>query len=135
MIRILFVDDEPEIHSITKQYLEVHPDFLVDTVDSAKNALIFLQTNSYNAIIAEYGMPDIEGVAHLRKVRSTHPHIPFIFFIGHGKEEVAIGALNNGADFYLQKGVNPSDQYADLAKKNSICRLPKKIRDRSFQKE
>lgn len=39
-----------------------------------------------------------------KEVRSFNENIPFIVFTGRGREEVVIEALNNGADFYLQKG-------------------------------
>ncbi|MFA6673443.1 MAG: PAS domain S-box protein, partial [Methanoculleus sp.] len=47
--------------------------------------------------------------------------MPFIIFTGRGREEVAIEALNNGADFYLQKGGDPKTQFSELA--NAVRQL------------
>ena len=43
--------------------------------------------------------------------------IPFILFTGRGREEVVIEAINNGVDFYLQKGGDPKAQFAELGHK------------------
>lgn len=62
-------------------------------------------------------MPEMDGLALLRKVRESWPDIPFILFTGRGREEVVIEALNRGADFYLQKGGDPKAQFTELAHK------------------
>jgi len=95
--------------------LLIYPDFIVDTVDSAHVAYSLLEKNSYNAIISDYFMPDMDGITFLRKVRSFNPYIPFIIFTGHGNEEVAIEAVNNGADFYLKKSYDVGSQFFELA--------------------
>ncbi len=43
--------------------------------------------------------------------------MPFILFTGKGGEEVAIEALNAGADFYIRKGDSPRAQFAELETK------------------
>jgi PAS domain S-box-containing protein len=60
-------------------------------------------------------MPETDGIAFLKEVRLRFGDIPFILFTGRGREEVAIEAINNGADFYLQKGGDASAQFAELA--------------------
>ena len=42
---------------------------------------------------------------------------PSFFFTGKGREEVVIDAINNGADFYLQKGGDPKSQFVELKHK------------------
>ena len=62
-------------------------------------------------------MPEMDGIEFLKKVRATDKHIPFIMFTGRGREEIAIEAFENGADFYLQKGGDPNAQFAELVHK------------------
>ena len=57
-------------------------------------------------------MPDTDGIAFLRKIRESSD-IPFILFTGRGREEVVIDAINNGVDFYLQKGGDPKSQFVE----------------------
>jgi len=117
MFSILYVDDEPMLLELAKVFLERSGDFQVDTVTSAPAALDILTRTSYDCIISDYQMPVMDGIAFLKTVRSRGSVVPFIIFTGKGREEVVIEALNNGADFYLQKGGDPKAQFAELGHK------------------
>jgi PAS domain S-box-containing protein len=115
MYHILYVDDEPGLLEIGKLFLEDDRQFNVDTITSAPAALTLLNTKTYNAIISDYEMPKMNGIEFLKTIRSSGKTIPFILFTGRGREEVVIQALNEGADFYLQKGGEPVSQFTELA--------------------
>jgi PAS domain S-box-containing protein len=117
MYSILYVDDEPMLLELARLFLEKTGDFRVDTVISAKEALDILAKTSYDCIISDYQMPEMDGIVFLKTFRSKGNVAPFIIFTGKGREEVVIEALNNGADFYLQKGGDPKSQFAELAHK------------------
>jgi PAS domain S-box-containing protein len=112
---VLYVDDEPGLLEVGKLFLEQSGQFSVDTITSAPAALALLQEKIYDAIISDYQMPVMDGIGFLKKVRSSGNTIPFILFTGRGREEVVIQALNEGADFYLQKGGEPVAQFTELA--------------------
>ncbi|WP_128694256.1 hybrid sensor histidine kinase/response regulator [Methanoculleus taiwanensis] len=117
-IRVLYVDDEPALLEIGKLFLEkTGEEFVVDTLTSATEALTRIPTEQYDAVISDYQMPDMDGIEFLRRVRSLGNTIPFILLTGRGREEVVIEAINNGVDFYLQKGGQPRAQFAELAHK------------------
>ncbi len=115
MYRILYVDDEPGLLEIGKLFLENGGQFSVDIKTSASAALMLLSSTNFDAIISDYQMPVMDGIEFLKKVRSSGSTIPFILFTGRGREEVVIQALNEGADFYLQKGGEPLAQFTELA--------------------
>jgi PAS domain S-box-containing protein len=117
MFSILYVDDESMLLELAKLFLEKTGDFRVDTVTSATEALDKLAKTSYDCIISDYQMPVMDGIVFLKTFRSTGNVAPFIIFTGKGREEVVIEALNNGADFYLQKGGDPKSQFVELAHK------------------
>lgn len=117
MISVLYVDDEPDLLDLGKIFLETTPGFTVDTLISAVTALAVIPEKQYDAIVSDYQMPEMDGIAFLKAVRSSGNTIPFILFTGRGREEVVIQALNEGADFYLQKGGEPTSQFAELAHK------------------
>jgi PAS domain S-box-containing protein len=116
-IKVIYVDDEPGLLEIAQLFLEETGDFQVSTSTSAKKALDSSAIPSYDLILSDYQMPEMDGIAFLREVRHRYGDIPFILFTGRGREEVVIDAINNGADFYLQKGGDPTAQFAELAHK------------------
>jgi len=103
MYNILYVDDEPDILELGTEFLESDGTFTVDTFPSAGEALDRLQTTQYDAIVSDYKMPEMDGLAFLTTLRAGGNTTPFILFTGKGQEDVVIEALNSGADFYLKK--------------------------------
>jgi PAS domain S-box-containing protein len=116
-IRVLYVDDEPDLLEIAKIILEKGGAFSVDTLSSAPEALEQVDAERYDAIISDYQMPEMDGIIFLRQLRALGNATPFIIFTGKGREEIAIQALNEGADFYIQKGGDIRSQFTELAHK------------------
>lgn len=129
MIDVLLVDDEPTLLDLTKIFLERNGEFRIDTSISVADAMEKMQVASYDAIVSDYEMPGMDGIEFLKSVRSSDSKIPFIIFTGKGREEVVIEAINNGADFYLQKGGAPKAQFAELTHKIVQCVEKKKAED------
>ncbi|MCK9581052.1 MAG: PAS domain S-box protein [Methanoregula sp.] len=115
MIFVLYVDDEQLLLDIAQAFLEQTGEFTVEISPSVKEALDALAIRSYDVIVSDYHMPGMDGITFLKTVRERYDDIPFILFTGRGREEVVIDAINNGADFYLQKGGDPQSQFAELA--------------------
>lgn len=114
-IKVLAVDDEPDLGILSKEFLEVSGDIEVDVIYSVREARTALLEKRYDAIVSDYQMPDEDGIQFLKSLRVVGDNIPFILFTGKGREEVVIEALNNGADSYLQKGGMPAPMYVELA--------------------
>lgn len=117
MISVLYVDDDPTLRDIGKIFLEKIGNFTVETCSSAPEALERLEKVSYHAVLSDYDMPEMNGIQFLKEVRSRYPTLPFVIFTGRGREDVVVEALNNGVDFYLQKGGEPKSQFAELSHK------------------
>jgi len=113
---VLHVDDESVILMVTKAFLEKY-NCSVDGALSAEEALVKLQHNSYDVIVSDYEMSEMDGITLLKAIREKNPDIPFIIFTGKGREDVVIEALNEGADYYLQKGGEPDAMFRELAHK------------------
>ena len=121
MISVLYVDDEPSLLEIGKLFLEKTGQFSVETCTSPLKAREILASTRYDAIVSDYQMPEMDGIAFLKYIRSQGQNLPFILFTGKGREEVVIEALNNGADFYLQKGGEPKSQFVELEHKIKLA--------------
>ncbi len=111
------VDDDPTILELSAIFLERAGDIQVDGTESAADALKRLEGDGgpYHVIISDYAMPDMDGIAFLKAVRSRKLEIPFILFTGKSREEVVIEALNSGADYYLQKDGRPTVLFVELS--------------------
>lgn len=113
---VLLVDDEPGFLKQAEIFLEKEDkDICIETVSSAGEALELLNNDDFDCIVSDYKMPKMDGIEFLEIVRKEkNSNIPFIVFTGRGHEDVAMKALNLGADNYLQKNKNPN-QYTVLA--------------------
>jgi DNA-binding NarL/FixJ family response regulator len=94
--------------------LEHTSNFEVITFSNVADALLALSTEKFDVILSDYQMPGMDGIEFLKKVKEKHNGIPFVLFTGKGREEVAIEAINNGADFYIRKGGDTKAQFAEL---------------------
>lgn len=117
MYTVLYTDDEADLLEIGKLFLETSGDFTVETARSARDAFIILNDKPVDCIVSDYQKPVMDGIAFLKALRSGGNQIPFILFTGRGREEVVIDAINNGADYYLQKGGEPTSQFTELSYK------------------
>jgi PAS domain S-box-containing protein len=116
MISVLCVDDEPALLEIQKEFLEKDKEVHVETASSASMAIDAFQHHFYDAVVADYQMPDMNGIQLLQHLR-LQSGVPFILFTGKGREEVAVQAINNGADFYVQKSGDPVAEFSDITDK------------------
>ena len=116
-IRVLMIDDEADVLNVSKIWMQKLGSFTVETVQSGEEALNLLHQSKFDAVISDYQMSQMDGIALLKAVKSETPDMPFILFTGRGREEVVIEALNNGADFYLQKGIGAKSLFTELVHK------------------
>ena len=114
-IRVLHVDDDQAFLKVAKQCLEMQGEIDVDTVSSVNEASEKLKKTDYDAIVCDYQMPDEDGLEFLKELRANGNNTPFIVFTGKGREEVAVKALNLGADGYCNKHGEPETVYGELA--------------------
>jgi PAS domain S-box-containing protein len=115
LIKVLYVDDDESFIETSKLMLiEMNSSLSVDSSTSVDEALKKLASNRYDAIISDYEMPYKNGLDFLRLLKEQNCNIPFILFTGKGREEVAIQALNIGADGYHNKQGSPETVYGEL---------------------
>jgi PAS domain S-box-containing protein len=103
-ISILVVDDDPSVLDSFRIFLEREPGFIVETLPASTDVLDLLDERFFDVIIADYSLPDIDGIALLREARARGCRSLFVIVTEKRLAHIAIDALNNGADFYLQKG-------------------------------
>jgi len=114
-IRVLHVDDEPDLAALTGDFLKREDErFTVETAANVSEGLERLANGDFDCIVSDYDMPGQSGIEFLETVRTDYPDLPFILFTGKGSEEVASDAISAGVTDYLQKETG-TDQYTVLA--------------------
>jgi PAS domain S-box-containing protein len=114
-MRVLHVDDDSSFLTIAKECLRMHGEFQVETARCIEEAKDKLGREKYDVIVCDYQIPGKDGLEFLKELRKEGNDIPFIIFTGKGREEVAIKALNMGADGYFNKNGEPKTVYGELA--------------------
>src|SRR3984893_4587080 len=102
-LRLLLAEDSENDAVLLIEHLrEGGYELQVTRVDSAE-ALNEALNQEWDVVIADYTMPGFSGTAALSIVRSRGLEVPFIFVSGTIGEDVAVGAMKNGADDYIIK--------------------------------
>ncbi len=114
-MQVLHVDDDASFLKVAKQCLKMQGRLQVETAVSVEEAMEKMKEKTFDAIVSDYVMPEKDGLEFLKELRDSGNSIPFIMFTGKGREEVAIRALNLGADQYLNKTGDPETVYGELA--------------------
>jgi CheY-like chemotaxis protein len=114
MLSVLVIDDQKPMLDVIRLFLERFGNMNVKAVLTAKEALELLTTNSYDAMVVDYDLPEINGIEFLKMIRARGDTTPVIIFTGVGREYAAIQALNNGADFFLKKGDDAQSQLLEM---------------------
>ncbi len=108
-LNILLVDDEPFIRSIIQEMLECaghHP----VTAENGRQALSKLaETQGIDLIISDMEMPEMNGMALIRKLREDGVTLPIIILTGNDEIKVAVEAMKAGSNDYLLKDENIQD--------------------------
>jgi two-component system, OmpR family, KDP operon response regulator KdpE len=101
IVRILVVDDEPEIRRFLHASLKMHQ-YEVIEAETGHEALIAVVDHRPDLIILDLGLPDMDGTEVTRQVREWS-RIPIIILSVRDREVDKIDALDAGADDYLTK--------------------------------
>jgi response regulator RpfG family c-di-GMP phosphodiesterase len=78
-------------------------DIPYESAPSGEEALKFLRTETFDAVISDLQMPGMSGMDLLAQVRRQYPHLPFLMATGVDDIRVGIQAMHQGADDYLVK--------------------------------
>lgn len=115
-IRILHVDDDSSLREIFKLILlDLDSSFEIDQACCVDEGLSKLAAGTYDVVVSDYEMPLKDDLQFLTELREQKNDIPFILFTGKGREDLAVKALNLGADSYINKNGSPETVYCELA--------------------
>jgi len=115
--RILVVDDEPELRSMLRRYLQAEG-FKVIESSTGQDALVRQQTSPADLVVLDVGLPDIDGFEVLRSLR-TKSDVAVILLTARAEEIDRVVGLTVGADDYVTKPFSPRELIARI---NAVLR-------------
>ena len=110
--RVLMIEDDQGLAAMVGEYLDplgIH----VTTCPTAGEGLRLLAKDSFDALILDVMLPDLDGFEVCRRVRAEHD-LPILMLTARGDEMDRIVGLELGADDYLPKPFNPRELLARL---------------------
>jgi two-component system KDP operon response regulator KdpE len=100
-LKVLVVDDEPPIRKLLRLGLSTQGYDILDA-PSGKAALELIDQKP-DLVILDLGLPDIDGLELLRRIRATNEGVPIVVLSSRGEEGAKVQALDLGADDYVTK--------------------------------
>ncbi len=114
-LRILLLEDNPyDAELIERALRDAGLDFQSQRVQTESAYGDALRDFAPDVVLADYQLPDYDGMRALATLRETDPDLPFIFVTGAVGEETAVNMLHRGADDYIIK--------------DRLARLPEAVR-------
>jgi two-component system copper resistance phosphate regulon response regulator CusR len=101
-MRILVVEDEPDAARYLAKGLRDHA-FAVDTAEDGASATEKVHINSYDVVVLDLMLPDIDGFSVCKALRASGQTVPVLMLTARGAVPDRIAGLNAGADDYLTK--------------------------------
>lgn len=98
---ILVVEDDAPVRNLIGTTLKTHG-YNYMTASTGESALMQASSNNPNVVLLDLGLPDIDGVDVIKKIR-TWSELPIIVISARTEDKEKIEALDAGADDYLTK--------------------------------
>ena len=114
-VKILIVDDDPDIRDILKLTLSEENYEVIEAADG-EEALRAIKTKSPDLVLLDYKIPKIDGRQVCRQVKKDLllQHLPIIMVTGKGDLDDKVGGIDAGADDYVVKPFEPKELLARI---------------------
>jgi two-component system nitrogen regulation response regulator NtrX len=128
MTSVLIVDDEKNILVTLSRALRVEG-FDVDVAGAGQLALEKARLKSYDAVLLDVQLPDLDGLEVLRLLRKENEELPVLIMSGHGTIETAVAATRIGAHDFLEKPIGTERLLLSLQRAIDAARLASENRE------
>ncbi len=112
-MRILVVEDEPRIAADLKSGLE-QANYAVDTARNGEDAWFKGETEDYDAIVLDLGLPRLDGLSVLKRLRGAGVRTPVLILTARDGWREKVEGIDSGADDYLTKPFQMEELIARL---------------------
>jgi len=122
-MRLLLVEDEPDMAALLRTALEKH-DFVTDCAPSIEIAIEAIETVAHDLVILDRQLGDGDGASLIAYLRKRRPNVPIVILSARGSANDRVEGLNLGADDYLPKPFEISELVARL---RAVLRRPSQV--------
>jgi len=112
-MQILLVEDDQALASALQEALH-QQDYAINVVATGEDAIYVINIDSPDLVILDLGLPDIDGIEVLKRVRLKHHDLPILLLTARSQVEDKISGLDSGADDYLAKPFEMEELFARL---------------------
>lgn len=105
---VLIAEDEEQLANGVRRAFE-RRGHKVDTCFNGQETFKALENRTYSLLVLDWGLPDIDGLALLTKLRQSGRTIPVLMLTGRSGAEDLVKALDAGADDFIAKSDAPVD--------------------------
>ena len=112
-MKILLVEDDKALATGLQQALSGEL-FVVKWVSTGREALLATDTESFDIVILDIGLPDINGLHVLKKIKRKRRELPVLLLTARGGIDDKVKGLDLGADDYLTKPFDMKELLARL---------------------
>ncbi|MBS3962020.1 MAG: response regulator transcription factor [Sandarakinorhabdus sp.] len=112
-MRILIVEDEPSLARQLRQTLE-SAGYAVDSAHDGEEGQFLGETESYDAVILDLGLPEVDGLTVLDRWRKAGLRMPVLVLTARDSWSDKVAGLDAGADDYLAKPFQSEELIARL---------------------
>lgn len=102
ILRILVVEDEPNLNELLVKRLKIE-NYSVDSCPDGAQALEFIESCEYDAIVLDIMLPRVSGLEILQRIRDAGSKTPVLLLTARDSIQDRVAGLNLGADDYLVK--------------------------------
>lgn len=105
---IIIIDDDIDICALLKRFFE-RKGYAVSTAFKAQEGLELIRANSYDVLLTDFRLPDMDGLEVIKNVRKIKSDLPIIVITGYSDVAQAIKAIRLGAYEYVTKPIYPEE--------------------------
>jgi CheY-like chemotaxis protein len=119
-VELLIVEDFPpeaEVLSMLLSNSDLKNEYEITIANTGSEALFNFEKYEYNLVILDLGLPDIDGLELLKKIKSINPDVKVIVYTGYDDREIAIKAMKTGASEFLIKNNDDIDTLLNIIDK------------------
>ena len=107
-MKLLIIDDEKSLLKLLQMSLaDAQTEVLV--AETGSSGLELAARDTFDSIICDIGLPDLDGLEVLRRLKAQRPETPVIMITAHGTVASALSAMKSGAYDYVPKPFEPEE--------------------------